>query len=107
MDDTMESREGSNIELIHICEVCGKEEVLTSIEARDAGWDYPPYMGSFGIVGPRTCPGCPITETLWWKIVAESASPSELSGKHTETLERILGEPQSILPRRGNQSKRG
>ena len=37
--------------LIHICEVCGKTEILTPEEAFNDGWDYPPRMGGFGIVG--------------------------------------------------------
>ena len=36
--------------LIHICEVCGKTEILTPEEAFNEGWDYPPRMGDFGIV---------------------------------------------------------
>ena len=28
--------------LIHICEVCGKTEILTPEEAFNEGWDYPP-----------------------------------------------------------------
>ena len=32
--------------LIHICEVCGKTEILTPEEAFNEGWDYPPRMGS-------------------------------------------------------------
>ena len=44
--------------LIHICEVCGKTEMLTPAEAFSDGWDYPPRMGGFGIVGPRTCGDC-------------------------------------------------
>lgn len=31
--------------LIHICEVCGKTEILTPEEAFNDGWDYPPRMG--------------------------------------------------------------
>ena len=44
--------------LIHICEVCGKTEILTPKEAFNEGWDYPPRMGGFGIAGPRTCGDC-------------------------------------------------
>lgn len=33
--------------LIHICEVCGKTEILTPEEAFNDGWDYPPRMGGF------------------------------------------------------------
>ena len=31
--------------LIHICEVCGKTEIMTPEEAFNYGWDYPPRMG--------------------------------------------------------------
>ena len=57
--------------LIHICEVCGKTETLTPEEAFNEGWDYPPRMGGFGIVGPRTCGVCPINLTVWWALVSE------------------------------------
>ena len=30
--------------LIHICEVCGKKEIMTPEEAFLDGWDYPPRM---------------------------------------------------------------
>ena len=32
------------MKLRHICEVCGKEEILTPEEAFEKGWDYPPMM---------------------------------------------------------------
>ena len=35
--------------LIHICEVCGKTEIMTPEEAFNDGWDYPPRMGPFGL----------------------------------------------------------
>ena len=46
--------------LKHICEVCGKVEILTSKQAFDAGYDYPGegaiYPTSiFGVLSPRTC----------------------------------------------------
>lgn len=34
----------------HICEVCGITKVMTPQEAFEEGWDYPPLMGSFGVV---------------------------------------------------------
>ncbi len=58
------------VQLKHICEVCGVEEILTPKTGFEAGWDYPPKMGAFGIIGPRTCPNCPIDETVWWAISA-------------------------------------
>lgn len=84
--------------LIHICEVCGKTEILTSEEAFNEGWDYPPRMGGFGIVGPRTCGDCPINLTVWWALVSEKKRVSELSQQQKETIKRIQGEPESIIP---------
>ena len=51
--------------LKHICEVCGKEELLAPEEAFLAGWDYPPRMGAFGIVSPRTCPDCSMMDAIY------------------------------------------
>ena len=89
--------------LIHICEVCGKTEVLTPEEAFHEGWDYPPRIGGFGIVGPRTCGDCPINLTVWWALVSEKKSVSELSQQQKETIKRIQGEPESIIPREENR----
>lgn len=85
------------MKLLHICEVCGKTEILDSEEAYDLGWDYPPMLGSFGIVSARTCPSCPIDKTLWWKLVQEKIDPKDLSEKDKKTLVRIVSEPESIL----------
>ena len=84
--------------LIHICEVCGKEEILTSEAAFLAGWDYPPRMGAFGVVSPRTCPDCSIMDTLWAALILKKKKVEDLSDRHEQTLKRILGEPGSILP---------
>ena len=89
--------------LIHICEVCGKTEILTPEEAYNYGWDYPPRMGGFGIVGPRTCGDCPINLTVWWALVSEKKAVSELSQKQIETIKRIQGEPASIMPKEEKQ----
>ena len=85
--------------LIHICKVCGKTEILTPEEAFSEGWDYPPRMGCFGIVGPRTCGDCPINLTVWWALVSEKKSVSELTEKQKKTIKRIQGEPESIMPK--------
>ena len=85
--------------LIHVCEVCGKTEILTPEEAFNDGWDYPPKMGTFGIVGPRTCGDCPINLTAWWALMAEKKSLLELSQKQREVIKRIQGEPESIIPK--------
>ena len=89
--------------LIHICEVCGKTEIMTPEEAFNGGWDYPPRMGGFGIVGPRTCGDCPINLTVWWALVSEKKSVSELSQQQRETIKRIQGEPESIIPKEENR----
>lgn len=43
----------------YVCEVCGNTEIMTPEEAYQEGWDYPPFMGSYGVVSARTCPRCP------------------------------------------------
>ena len=83
--------------LRHICEVCGVEEVLAEEDAFAKGWDYPPQMGTFGVVSPRTCPNCVITQTLWWALTVDHADMASLSDKQRATLQRILGEPETIL----------
>lgn len=80
----------------HICEVCGRREVLTPEEAFQAGWDYPPHIGSFGIISPRTCPTCSMMETAWAALVLEHKMPSELTVDQWETIQRINDEPNSI-----------
>lgn len=84
--------------LIHICEVCGKTEIMTLEEAFNDGWAYSPKMGKFGIASPRTCGNCPINLTVWWALVSEKKNISELSQKQRETIMRIQGEPESIIP---------
>lgn len=87
--------------LLHICEVCGKTEVLTPQDAYDAGWDYPPIMGQFGVVSPRKCPDCGIEGTVWAALTLQNKKPEELSEAQLQTLMRILGEPASILIEKG------
>jgi len=89
----------ADIILRHICENCGKDEFLTSEKAHRQGWDYPPKMGAFAVISPRTCSDCRINTTLWWELSSNNTPVSELSEKHIQTLNRILGEPGSILPK--------
>ena len=84
---------------IHICEVCGRREILTPEEAFEAGWDYPPRMGTFGVISARVCPKCPITKTLWWALTVSHDDPMLFPERHRRTLLRIFGEPESITPR--------
>jgi len=82
--------------LQHICEVCGKEEILSPDEAFEAGWDYPPRIGAFKMISPRTCGDCGIDETLWWALTVLRTQISDLTTNQNETLQRILAEPESI-----------
>ena len=87
----------------HYCEVCGKKEFLTARDAHDSGWDYPPMMGEFGLLSPRTCGDCPMNETLWWKINVENKGrlpiviESELTPEEMITWRRIKAEPESLM----------
>ena len=87
------------MQLIHICEVCGVFELLDCEKAHEIGWDYPPKMGVFGVISPRTCPNCPINKTLWWRISVEGLAPGDFTAKDREIFERIAEEPESILPK--------
>jgi hypothetical protein len=99
MFSTKEEAEAAEpVILRHICENCGKDEILSSDEAFSQGWDYPPKMGHYGVISPRTCGDCRINTTLWWSITMAGISPEELSEKQRETLHRILSEPASIMP---------
>lgn len=86
------------MKLRHICEICGREEVLDSDEAFELGWDYPPRSCSFGTVAARTCPNCTIEKTVWWALAMEGKSLEDLSKRQIEVLTRINNEPLSILP---------
>lgn len=81
----------------HICESCGLEENLTSDAGFDAGWDYPPRMGVFGIISPRTCPNCVITKTLWWRLQSAEVDAETITDEDRILIERITTEPESIL----------
>lgn len=89
----------------HYCEVCGKKEFLTAQEAFDSGWDYPPQIGHFGLLGPRTCGNCQMKDTLFWKIHQNRKIPivceGELSPEELVTWRRIKGEPESLLQDEG------
>lgn len=85
----------------HICECCGKVEILTSKEAHEQGWDYPGegaiYPSSmFGVLSPRTCGKCSITETAYWAIVVEGKTTAELSENQLQAVERIMQEPEIL-----------
>lgn len=84
----------------HYCEVCGTKLYCTAQEAFDAGWDYPPQIGPFGLLGPRTCGKCSITDTLWWKVQQQELPiviEKDLTAEELKTWRRIKKEPESLL----------
>lgn len=50
----------SSESFLHSCEGCGTTELLTAEQAFQAGWDFPPRSGAWGVVRPRTCSKCPM-----------------------------------------------
>lgn len=86
----MSNSEETAPENTYLCEVCGKEEKLTEKAAFDAGWDYPPFMGEWGVISPRTCGNCRIVHTAWFHIIAHGGDA--LPENHLKTIERILCE---------------
>lgn len=84
----------------HRCEVCGTTALLTPDEAFDSGWDYPPRMGMWGVISPRTCGHCSIADTLWWAIQQgelDLADPMGWPEDRRTTLAQILNESQEGL----------
>ena len=81
----------------HTCEQCRRREFLSSEEAYEAGWDYPPAMGKFGIISQRNCPRCTLVGSLWWKLTHEGAKTlEEMDARQQAALGRILYEPRSL-----------
>ena len=76
----------------HVCEVCGKTEMLTSTEAYSAGWDYPPQMYQWGAVSPRTCQHCGMDATVWWALSVGKKTADDLTPEQRRTVARILNE---------------
>jgi hypothetical protein len=79
------------------CEVCGHEQLMSSTDAFAAGWDAPPQMGVYGVLSPRTCPGCSIEKTLWWRVVIDKLDPASFTDHDHRVLARIAAEPESML----------
>ncbi len=77
----------------HICEACGKKEFMTAEAAFIKGWDYPPKMGKFGVIGPRTCGDCGIEQTVWWNIM-KSAKDKE-ADDNEENADNIRADKQN------------
>ena len=74
----------------YLCEVCGKKETLTEEAAYRAGWDYPPFIGLWAVVSPRTCPNCGIEQTAYWHVLREGTE--NIPANHMATIRRIMAE---------------
>jgi hypothetical protein len=75
---------------VHWCEVCGLELLLTPEIAYSLGWDFPPKMGTFGVISPRTCGACGVEGTAWFALAVHKQSMEEISEKHYATVLRIV-----------------
>lgn len=57
--------------------------------------------GKFGLLGPRKCGDCRLTDTLFWKINTEQKIPvvidKTLSNRELQIWNRIKNEPESLL----------
>lgn len=53
-------------------------------------------MGHFGIISPRTCPKCPISQSVWWAIAADGCAQDMLTDRQRRVIDRILTEPESL-----------
>ncbi|SIE79083.1 hypothetical protein [Mycobacteroides abscessus] len=98
MPSSGEVRDGlMAMSLRHICEVCGRTEILAPTEAYERGWDYPPRMGQFGVISPCTCPSCPMSETVWAALTLRGVAAEDLTDAQKDVVARILAEPASIM----------
>lgn len=90
MQEILEAQDNPDTEQInrYECESCGRVDNLTEAVAYDSGWDYPPFIGIWGILSPRTCPDCTIETTAYWAVLTRQ----ELTDQHKRTIERVLGE---------------
>ncbi len=91
------SSEYKDTKLVHICKICGSQEILTPEEGFQRGWDYAPRMYPFKLISPRTCGNCGIEGTVWWEIALNHKLVEELTEEQRKTIVRILNEPESII----------
>ena len=88
----------SEFAFYHECEVCKLRLLLTPEIAYQGGWDYPPRMGEWGIVSPRTCGNCGIEKTVYWKLAVEKVSINDLSEEDYQTALRMTQERNPYAP---------
>lgn len=76
--------------------VCGRTELLTTEQAHRAGWDYPPKIGAWGVISPRTHGSCPMDKAVWCAIQVKGYDVDQLSPKQRKTVARILNERPNV-----------
>lgn len=76
----------------HVGEACGASGRFTPDEAWAAGWDYPPRVGAFGVIAPRTCGDGDAKNTVWWQLVILRVPVEQLEERRLATAERIVRE---------------
>lgn len=79
-----------------VCEICGKEAILTPRQAFLQGWDYPPILGEYGVISQRTCGECTMAGTAYLAL-RQGKKFSELSEKQRRAAGRILLEPEILF----------
>jgi hypothetical protein len=77
---------------VHWCEVCNLELLLTPEIAYNLGWDFPPKMGEFGVISPRTCGACGVEGTVWFALAVTKVSIDDLTDEQYGKALRILKE---------------
>lgn len=89
----------------HICNACGKREILSSKEAFEQGWDYPGSDGiykdapnhGFRMFVPRKCGDCSISDSFYWKSLHGEEGIDITEKPYVDLFECVLNEPWSLL----------
>lgn len=90
--EVIEAQKHLNTENLYhyVCEVCGVEKDLTEDEAFKSGWDYPPFIGIWGVLSARTCGKCPINKTAYWHVLTQGTH--DIPENHMATIKRVMAE---------------
>lgn len=80
------------------CEVCKTVAHLTDEAAFQEGWDYPPFMGPWQVIAPRTCPNCGMQDTVWWALTTKQ----ELTEEQIKWAEKVMAQTGPIIGKEAN-----
>lgn len=73
-------------------------------EAYLSGRDYLSFMGTYGVVSSRTCPDCPMMETVWTVLMLRKIPYEALTDRQNEVIQRINGEPENMKTEKNKKS---